>query len=252
MCSGFGKPMVFQVSDRLSITITRNTGLESRLSIHLQKSRPLDETQSCDAKKQTGEYQPNPSASQNHHPKFTSENPGSHPISKPQALPAGSTLLPRAWLLFHNTQLAKKSSSFQAETDASWGSLTCRLSALFLSQMGHGSEKGWRDTSGTCGKLAKFMGKNRQQKWWWILWARAGTTPCAESACPFPWKRRAWPHCCAEQGEAPPSPPVTERWPCHHQSWPSNQWQHSAHTTAKTSLPSWAELCLFTPPPRAD
>lgn len=31
--------------------------------------------------------------------------------------------------------------------------------ALGLSQMGHGSEEGWQDTSGTCGKLAKFMGK---------------------------------------------------------------------------------------------
>lgn len=44
LCSGFGKLKVFQVTDRLSFAITRNTGLESRLSTHLHKFRPLDGT----------------------------------------------------------------------------------------------------------------------------------------------------------------------------------------------------------------
>lgn len=172
-------------------------------------------------------------------------------------VPAGSTLSPRAWLSFHNAQL-REMFIFPSRDRCCLGvsdmqhPLSFSPFALGLSQMGHGSKEGWWDTSGTCGKLAKLMGKNRQQKWWWILWGRVGTAPCAQSACLFPWKRRTWPHCCAEQGEAPPSPPVIERWPCHHQSWPSSQWQHSAHTTAKTSLPSWAELCLFTSPPSAD
>ena len=40
--SGFEKLMVLQVTDGLSIAIARNTGLEPRLSIPLQKLRPLE------------------------------------------------------------------------------------------------------------------------------------------------------------------------------------------------------------------
>lgn len=44
-------------------------------------------------------------------------------------LPVGSTRSLTARPLFHNTQLAKKSSPFLADTDVSWGSLLCRTPA---------------------------------------------------------------------------------------------------------------------------
>lgn len=106
--------------------------------------------------KQEKKTQPNPSTSQNHDPKFTSENPGSHPMYKTHALPAGSTLSPMARPLFHNTRLAKKSSSFLAETDTSWGSSMCGTptpSARLLLAIADGPRLG--------GRLAEHL---------WCLW----------------------------------------------------------------------------------
>lgn len=197
-------------------SITRNTGRESRLSTHLQKF--------SNVRKEIGKYQPNPSTSQKHDPEFTSENPGSHPISKPQVCFLLAPPLPLGMAVLPQYPAGRQILTFQAEPDASWGSLACRtpmVSALFprLSQMGHGSEEGWLDTSGTCGKLAKLMGKTGNKNGGGSYGEEEEQVPVLRVSLSMEKERVSgprtvlskWKHC-------PPFPAVMGRWPCHPQN----------------------------------